>query len=256
MSHNLPSWQEYIQNYSIIARDDLKTSIQPEYYKKSQVKKTIAYLGNLKGKRVLDIGSSTGMLLQQIHSCRMKVGLDIAIEYLVVTRDKFLGVQAVAEELPFKNKSFDVVCLTDVLEHVLYPQRVLESARDALVEGGILLVRVPFKDDLTVYEPGKCKYAFVHLRSFDQKVLQKMLQNVGLRPERFHYDGFTLGAMRYRSRNTLCRIIAFFIMSIRFGIKVDKIISGLPNWLGNILCPPGEITVIARKLTTRLDNQG
>ena len=48
------------------------------------------------------------------------------------------------EPLPFECKSFDTILLTDVLEHVPEPRRVLEEIARLLRNGGKLLLGVPF----------------------------------------------------------------------------------------------------------------
>jgi SAM-dependent methyltransferase len=48
------------------------------------------------------------------------------------------------EPLPFPDGVFDTVLATDVLEHVIYPQRVFEEISRLLRPGGTLIAGVPF----------------------------------------------------------------------------------------------------------------
>ena len=49
-----------------------------------------------------------------------------------------------AHDLPFKNKIFHGVITTAVLEHVLYPERVVQEMSRILVDGGIIYSEIPF----------------------------------------------------------------------------------------------------------------
>lgn len=51
--------------------------------------------------------------------------------------------------LPFSDSSFDLVICTEVLEHLLWPQRLLQEISRLLISGGHLLVSVPNITSLT-----------------------------------------------------------------------------------------------------------
>lgn len=95
--------------------------------------------------RILDVGCGGGLLTfalaEQGWIC---TGLDRSDEVLQVGRardpqQQIQWVQGRAEQLPFPDACFDVVCLMDVLEHVEDPQKSLAEARRVLAPGGILL---------------------------------------------------------------------------------------------------------------------
>ena len=99
-------------------------------------------------------------------------------------------MRANAENLPFRAE-LDAIVASDVLEHVLNPADFLQSALEALVPGGRLLVKVPYRENISQYRRSDgCPYPMVHLRTFDRTLLRQALEDTGLRPERFSYSGF------------------------------------------------------------------
>jgi SAM-dependent methyltransferase len=73
------------------------------------------------------------------------IGVDFQIAPELRTLDKFTFHQATIEEMlpKLESESVDVVMLISVLEHLLEPQFVLQSAWRLLRPSGLLLVNVP-----------------------------------------------------------------------------------------------------------------
>ena len=66
---------------------------------------------------------------------------------------------------------------------MLNPADFLESAVGALVPGGRLLVKVPYREDISQYRRAAgCPYEMVHLRTFDRPLLRKALRDAGFGP--------------------------------------------------------------------------
>lgn len=234
-------FQEYLINYNEITADDLKESILPRYYHVAQTKKMIRYAGNLKTKSVLDVGVGQGYLLQAI-TCRRKVAVDISRKYLERLGGQGIQlVQANAENLPFRNE-FDVIFMTDILEHVFDPVAVLRSAKRALVFGGKLIIRVPYKEDLSVYQQPGYRYKYVHLRTFNDNSLMDLIKGNGFSVKRVIKDGWSKwNTKNMTSRYIFCNRVTGLIDELIF----DSVIANLPNWIGKIMLEPWEITVIA-----------
>lgn len=101
------------------------------------------------GARVLDVGSGNGGLLLPFaeagHRCW---GLDVGLhpEVAEVARELRLPlchVQGRGEDLPWPDGSFDVVLLTETLEHVDDPARLGAEAARVLRPGGVCYVTTP-----------------------------------------------------------------------------------------------------------------
>ncbi|MBU0618898.1 class I SAM-dependent methyltransferase [Patescibacteria group bacterium] len=100
-------------------------------------------LGGLikKTDRVLDVGCGEGHLLFLLSEAN-KYGVDIEKTYLARAKAKNLQARfkpASAEDLPFKNSFFDLVCCTEVIEHINRPKQCLREVQRVLKPGGYCL---------------------------------------------------------------------------------------------------------------------
>lgn len=89
-------------------------------------RKYMEFIGNIKNKRILDIGCSFGMFEQLTikKGCREVIGIDINQKQLKNARsqvkdEKVKFIHASVLDLSiFKDKSFDIAVMWDVLEHI------------------------------------------------------------------------------------------------------------------------------------------
>lgn len=108
------------------------------------------------GEKVLDIGCSQGitciLLGRENFSC---IGIDIekdAIDYAKNeleleekdTRERVEFLVCDASRLNFSDNYFDTVILSEILEHLIHPEKVLLEARRVLKERGTVIITVPF----------------------------------------------------------------------------------------------------------------
>lgn len=104
-------------------------------------------------RRVLDIGCGDGTLTYELsaragHVC----GIDDSLLPLQLAHAEFdrrrpisrpLLARADARRLPFPDDAFDCVVLADVIEHIDFPDAVMEEALRVLRRGGQILVTTP-----------------------------------------------------------------------------------------------------------------
>lgn len=101
---------------------------------------------SIAGKVVLDLGSGTGEILgvlKQVYgTCFTAIGTDISLIGCRM-QEHGVAVNADAKRLPFRDETFDLVILSDVLEHIPEPQAALTEAHRVAKRGGHVLLRTP-----------------------------------------------------------------------------------------------------------------
>lgn len=107
-------------------------------------------VSSLKGSNILDIGCGYGALSHvltkegarctgtEIDKNALSFAKRFSSTILKKSRPRLLRVRG--ELLPFKNNSFDIVVLFDVIEHVGKPSIVLKESQRVLKKNGILYV--------------------------------------------------------------------------------------------------------------------
>ena len=92
-----------------------------------------------KGTKILDAGCGEGVLVEEYSAKGYTInGIDLNYESEIVMRGDILN-------MPFKDKSFDVVLLLDVFEHLAFVDqpKVLKEIQRVLSGGGYLLASIP-----------------------------------------------------------------------------------------------------------------
>ena len=120
-----------------------EVAIEPEGSIQQRVLRELAALGDLRGKRVLDVGAGGGWLSAQLAAAGARVTvLDLE------ARPADPRIRAVVHNLddpvlPFADQEFDAVVSTEVLEHLRAPFLVLRDLVRVLKKGGRLVLTIP-----------------------------------------------------------------------------------------------------------------
>lgn len=99
------------------------------------------------GKKILDIGCRDGELTQEFYKGNKVLGLDIDSKALETLKSNLPEVETKKVDLhadwELPASVFDVVVAGEVLEHLYYPDIVLNKIHSVLKDGGILVGSVP-----------------------------------------------------------------------------------------------------------------
>ena len=154
------------------------------------------------GSHLLEIGCGAGnLLLQATVKNSYPVALDLSMQALAFVRSRleeakssgespsgFACTQAIGECLPFADRSFDCILLSEVIEHLEAPQISIREAVRVLRSGGRLLITTPnYRSFWPVMEWVVDRLNMApkmageqHISHFDPSSLQKMLTELGL----------------------------------------------------------------------------
>lgn len=98
------------------------------------------------GRDLLDLGGSSGHLRRSLPETTHYYVLDADLEALKIARSE--GADVILADLnsgriPFKDKSFDRVVCTEVLEHLIRPRLILTEIKRILGHDGYAVISLP-----------------------------------------------------------------------------------------------------------------
>lgn len=112
-----------------------------------RVKYVQRFLGEVKGKEVLDLGCGVGFFSDLCRAGGAWVAsMDFSLEALGFCREEYAGalhlIQADATRLPFPDGAFDVVLMNDIIEHLTAEmgRAMLEETHRVLRKGGYCIL--------------------------------------------------------------------------------------------------------------------
>lgn len=160
-------------------------------YDRFEYAKKIVDMFEIKGD-VCDVGCGTGAFLSLIDG--NKYGFDFsrtAIENNICT-DAILEVASAYEGIPF-NKKFDFITIIQTLEHMDFPDLIIEACIPNLKPNGKLVISVP-----NIVE-GEDQYIY-HVNSWNQNTMNDFLSKYGLESI-FNTDEETLYSCSWRTND-------------------------------------------------------
>jgi SAM-dependent methyltransferase len=236
--NSLPLERKYKECYEKRALDNFEEKDKSRH---SRVAFYFRYCVPLEGNDlILDVGAADGIVIEKFRKFEERgIGCDIARTYCLKMRDK--GIQSVccsAEYLPFRRRIFGIIVVSAVLEHVLSLKKCIDEIVGSVKNGGIVLVNVPYLEDLTPYR--YCKYEFSHMRSFDEEVLLKLFRNLSL--IRVYYHDFSF-IFKPVISPLLNRILGMLYAALPIMFKHFLLETRWTRWM-----KPFSMTVILRKV--------
>ena len=141
---------------------------------------------------ILEIGAGGGYAVEQIDKrTNTYIPLDIPLSNLIRIKSKtekiIYPVSGDTYKLPFKDACIDSIILSEVLEHLYDPTAALKEMSRILLNKGLLIISVPFKEKITYQICVHCNQqtpTHAHFHSFDEKTIKAFLENTDLEIER------------------------------------------------------------------------
>jgi len=169
--------------------------LKPDRYSSHSV--ILRWLGEGRGRRLLDVGAADGLLSRQLTACGWRVTAiegDPALAQAGARHCERMITVNLDREIPVGEGPFDVIVYGDILEHLVDPLRVLVELDRSLAPSGFVVISVPNIAHLWIrllllagrfdyFDRGILDHS--HLRFFTERSLRAMLVDASLSIERF-----------------------------------------------------------------------
>lgn len=171
-------------------------------------------------RRILDIGSGEGALLQRLSDLNFGEELySLEISQSAVAAILQRDIARVREcqlfdgyAIPYKSRQFDLAILSHVVEHVEYPRKLLyEASRIA----DYVFVEVPLEDTIML-KPDFVFDSVGHINFYSRKTIRRLVQTCDLQvlseivtnPSRavYQYQSGRKGILKYMLKGFLLRV--------------------------------------------------
>jgi len=147
---------------------------------------------------VLDVACGEGKIWDLYPKAKV-VGLDLSFENLMVAKKDVMPVQGDALKLPFASGTFDLVVISEILEHLFDPAKAIKEVSRVLKPGGGCIVTYPntaalqFRMSLLFFGRNPAlNYPdnLNHIRFFSHQDMQELVQGAGFRIEKVRGGSF------------------------------------------------------------------
>lgn len=178
----------FLKNKMEKFKENIQQRLTARHYKCFQ------FCGDVKGKDILDIGSSFGWFekMSLEAGCKSIAGIEPKKEDFYLAEKEAPGAVfkgGSALQIPFAGNSFDLVAMFDVIEHIpknTEPLAIKEIKR-VLRPGGKIVISTPFFYWLSnIMDPA---WWLIGHRHYKEKNLVKMLEKEGFKIEKIEKRG-------------------------------------------------------------------
>jgi len=227
----LKNLSKYYESEEYISHTDSKKGIVSYLYqtvKKRALQKKVALINSLNNGSgtLLDIGSGTGDFLKQAKEANWKVsGVEPNEGAKKLAKTKGVALKKSIND--YKGKSFDVITLWHVLEHIPNLDETISTIEGLLKPNGILIIAVPnYKSfDAGYYKEYWAAYDVPrHLWHFSQTSMKKLfsenLQLVKTNPMIF--DSFYVSLLSEKNKTGSQNLIKAFFIGLRSNLAARK----------------------------------
>lgn len=198
------------------------------FIERKRVKAILKLMDNhYKRDRILEVGCGAGNIIEKAPQGKL-FGVDISA-FIITKANQKLGkkadlFQADAQNLPFKDRVFNQVICSEVLEHLLDPSASLQEIARVLDHQGVAIISVP--NELWI---NRIKRILIRLGIFGWLLRRK--GEYAEMPERmedeWHLHAFPLeewlALFNHFFRITRLRRIPFSWLPLRYVMRLEKI---------------------------------
>jgi 2-polyprenyl-3-methyl-5-hydroxy-6-metoxy-1,4-benzoquinol methylase len=222
---------KYYESEEYISHTDSKKGIVSYLYqtvKKRALQKKVALINSLNNGAgtLLDIGAGTGDFLKQAKEVNWKVsGVEPNEGAKKLAEEKGINLQESINDL--NGKTFDVITMWHVLEHVPNLEETISTIEKLLKPGGTLIIAVPnyksfdanhYKEHWAAYDVPR------HLWHFSQTSMQKLfsknLQLLKTKPMIF--DSFYVSLLSEKNKTGKQNLIKAFFVGLKSNLSAWK----------------------------------
>ncbi len=177
----------------------MKEAFLEPFLRKKRILKILPFIKNTQNCKLLDIGCGwDARLLKSIEPyVSLGVGIDFKAPPLQTEKIRTYKLR-IEDTLPFENKTFNIVTMLAVLEHLGHPEKIVKEIDRILCDNGYLIITVPSKVSRPILEFLAFRLKIVsseeirdHKRYYNYKELKNLFQSTTLSILEHHY--FQLG---------------------------------------------------------------
>ncbi|MCX6154162.1 MAG: methyltransferase domain-containing protein [Candidatus Kapabacteria bacterium] len=160
---------------------------------------------NKNSKLFLDVGCGNAWLAEGlIPKGKVVISSDISLINLQKARKKVLSpnhLQVAMDGLnpPFKQNTFDCIIASEILEHIVNPDKFINGLMKILKPGGQLIISTPYKEKIQYSLCIHCNHITpknAHLHSIDESFFNKITDNSIIKRKYFSFGNKLLNIMR------------------------------------------------------------
>lgn len=157
-----------------------------------------------KNSKVLDIACCIGYGTKIISNyCKQITGIDVNKKYIDIAKQKYnnSNIEYIVQDIDYENivGTFDYIICFETMEHVRYPNLLLQKLYHALNENGKIFLSVP-NSKYEVIEDGKNKDIY-HIHTFEYDELFKLFKKNNLKVQKVLGQSYTNKIVNKKTKN-------------------------------------------------------
>ena len=198
-----------------------------------------------KSGKLLDVGCAMGYFMETADERGLEpYGVELSEFSYKIAKEKFPGkvFNGILEKAPFENNYFDIIVMSDLIEHIRDPLRILKKANQLLKDDGILMISTPNNRDFSrmILQNKWMHYKIEHLFYYSVRSIGILLEKQGFDALEISpaYKALTVNYLYYQLTTYPVPVLTLLVKLFKsLGKNNDRII----NLKG------GEMLVIAKK---------